>query len=128
MSYRCDLVGSSQVRRKEVHGRYRIDATPSPQQRQHSRSALRQSYRARRSFYPVPVSGRLQLVRCIHTRRGTGLRPWMRTVWSTVMAKFLFIYREPAESRAKPSPEELQALQTAWYAWMQKFGSAILPG
>jgi hypothetical protein len=29
-------------------------------------------------FCPVPVSGRLQLVRCIHTRRGTGLRPWMR--------------------------------------------------
>jgi hypothetical protein len=61
-----------------LHGGYRIDTNPSPQQRQHSRSALRQSYRARRSFYPVPVSGRLQLVRCIHTRRGTGLRPRMR--------------------------------------------------
>jgi hypothetical protein len=44
------------------------------------------------------------------------------------MAKFLFIYREPTESRAKPSPEEMQALQKGWYAWMQKFSSAILPG
>ena len=44
------------------------------------------------------------------------------------MAKFLFIYREPTERRAKPSPEEMQALQEAWYTWMQKFSSAILPG
>src|ERR1700752_4982974 len=50
------------------------------------------------------------------------------TVWSTVMPKYLFIYREPTESRAKPSPEETQALQGAWYAWMQKFSSAIVPG
>ena len=44
------------------------------------------------------------------------------------MAKFLFIYRESTESRTKPSPEEMQALQAAWYAWMQKFSSAIVPG
>ena len=44
------------------------------------------------------------------------------------MAKFLFIYRESTVSRAKPSPEEMQALQQAWYAWMQKFSSAIVPG
>ena len=44
------------------------------------------------------------------------------------MAKFLFIYRESTENRAKPSPEEMQALQGAWYAWMQKFSSAIIPG
>jgi hypothetical protein len=44
------------------------------------------------------------------------------------MAKFLFIYRESTESRAKPSPEEMQALQSAWYAWMQKFSASILPG
>ena len=44
------------------------------------------------------------------------------------MAKFLCIYREPTEKRAKPSPEEMQALQTAWYAWMQKFSSAIVTG
>ena len=44
------------------------------------------------------------------------------------MAKFLFIYRESKESRAKPSPEEMQALQTAWYTWMQKYSSAIVPG
>ena len=50
------------------------------------------------------------------------------TVWSTVMAKFLFIYRESTVSRAKPSPEEMQALAAAWGTWMQKFRSAIVPG
>jgi hypothetical protein len=44
------------------------------------------------------------------------------------MAKFLFIYREPTESRTRPSPEEMQALQAAWYGWMQKFGASIVPG
>jgi hypothetical protein len=44
------------------------------------------------------------------------------------MAKFLFIYREPTDSRAKPSPEEMQALGAAWRTWMQKFSSAIMPG
>jgi hypothetical protein len=44
------------------------------------------------------------------------------------MAKFLFIYRESTESRAKPSPEEMQALRAAWGTWMQKFSSAMLPG
>ena len=54
------------------------NTTPSPKQRQHWLSELRESHRARRCFYPAPVSERLQLVRCIHTRRGTGLRPRMR--------------------------------------------------
>ena len=44
------------------------------------------------------------------------------------MAKFLCIYREPTERRVKLSPEEMQAVQEAWYAWMQKFSSAIMPG
>ena len=44
------------------------------------------------------------------------------------MAKFLFIYRKSTESRPKPSPEEMQALQAAWYTWIQKFNSAIVPG
>ena len=44
------------------------------------------------------------------------------------MAKFLLIMRDPTESRAKPSPEEMQALQGAWYAWIQKFKPAIVPG
>ena len=44
------------------------------------------------------------------------------------MAKFLFIYRESTESHTRPSPEEMQALQAGWYAWMQKFSSAIVPG
>src|SRR5262249_22224521 len=50
------------------------------------------------------------------------------TNWSTIMAKFLFIYRESTVSRAKPSPEEMQALAAAWGTWMQKFSAAILPG
>ncbi len=44
------------------------------------------------------------------------------------MAKFLCIYREPTVNRVKPSPEEMQALQTAWGTWMQKFSSAIVTG
>ncbi|ODU01415.1 MAG: hypothetical protein ABS79_01710 [Planctomycetes bacterium SCN 63-9] len=44
------------------------------------------------------------------------------------MAKFLFIYRESTESRPRPSPEEMQSLQAAWGAWMQKFSSVIVPG
>ena len=42
------------------------------------------------------------------------------------MAKFLLIYRESTEKRAKPSPEEMQALAAAWGTWMQKFSSAIV--
>jgi hypothetical protein len=44
------------------------------------------------------------------------------------MAKFLFIYREPGERSARPSPEEMQALAAAWGTWMQRFSSAIVPG
>jgi hypothetical protein len=44
------------------------------------------------------------------------------------MAKFLLIFRESTESHAKPSPEEMQALQVAWGTWMQKFSSAIVTG
>jgi hypothetical protein len=44
------------------------------------------------------------------------------------MAKYLFIFRESTMTRAQPSPEEMQALQQAWYAWMQKYRSAIVGG
>ncbi len=44
------------------------------------------------------------------------------------MPKFLCIYREPTDKRARPSPEEMQALQAAWGTWMQKFSSAIVTG
>ena len=44
------------------------------------------------------------------------------------MGKFLFIYRQSTEKCAKPSPEEMQALATAWQAWLQKFNAAIVPG
>src|SRR5262245_55030180 len=44
------------------------------------------------------------------------------------MPKFLFIFRDSTVKRAQPSPAELQALQTAWYSWMQKYSSAIVGG
>jgi hypothetical protein len=44
------------------------------------------------------------------------------------MAKFLLIYRESTAPQSRPSPEEMQALQGQWYAWMQKFSASILPG
>jgi len=44
------------------------------------------------------------------------------------MPKYLFLFRESTEQRAQPSAEELQALQTAWYQWMQKYRSAIVGG
>jgi hypothetical protein len=44
------------------------------------------------------------------------------------MAKFLFIFRESTEKRAQASPGETQALQAAWYTWMQKYSSAIVGG
>ncbi len=40
-------------------------------------------------------------------------------------AEVLFIYRQSTESRAQPPPE---AMQAAWYTWMQKFSSAIIGG
>ena len=42
------------------------------------------------------------------------------------MPKFLFIFRDSTEPQSRPSPEEMQALQGQWYAWMQKF-SAVDP-
>jgi hypothetical protein len=44
------------------------------------------------------------------------------------MAKFLLILRDSTETRAKPSPAEMQALAEAWGAWMHKFSSAIVGG
>lgn len=44
------------------------------------------------------------------------------------MPKYLFIFRQSTAPKSQPSPEEMQALQTAWYAWMQKYSSAIVGG
>jgi hypothetical protein len=102
--------------------------TPSPQQRQHGLSELRESDRARRGFFPRRCPNGCSLF-VVFTRGGAQASARAcETVWSTVMAKFLFIYRESTVSPCKPSPEEMQALQVAWYAWMQKFSSAIVPG
>ena len=44
------------------------------------------------------------------------------------MAKFLFIsIANPRRATLSRLPEEMQALQAAWYKWLQKFGSAIVP-
>ena len=47
--------------------------------------------------------------------------------------KFLFLYRAPAEAPQtamargyKPSPEEMQAMYTAWSAWKAKFAEEII--
>jgi len=44
------------------------------------------------------------------------------------MPKYLFIFRHSTDPRSRPSPEEMQALGSQWYAWMQKFSASILPG
>jgi hypothetical protein len=44
------------------------------------------------------------------------------------MAKFMLLYRNPAEPAKPPSPEERQAFLGLWNEWFQKFGGAILDG
>ena len=68
---------------RTVTGSPRSNATPSPRKHWLSEQALLGTHAARIAsgasmFFPAPVSERLQLVRCTHTRRGTGLRPRMR--------------------------------------------------
>jgi len=104
------------------------NTTPSPQQRQRWLSELGEPYWARLIFFPHRCPNRCSLFVVFPQGGGQASARVCETVWSTIMAKFLFIYRESTEKRAKPSPEEMQALQTAWYTWMQKFSSAIVPG
>ena len=89
---------------------------------------LRESHRARRFFFPRRCPNGCSLFVEFTQGGGQASARVCETVWRTVMAKFLFIYRESTESRPKPSPEEMQALQAAWYTWIQKFNSAIVPG
>jgi len=47
------------------------------------------------------------------------------------MPKFLFVYRNDAESElscGKPSPEQMQEIMTQWGQWFQKVGDAIVNG
>lgn len=44
------------------------------------------------------------------------------------MAKFLFIYRDPAEPAQPPSPEEMQGFLAMWGDWFQKCGQSIVDG
>ncbi len=44
------------------------------------------------------------------------------------MAKFLFIYRDPAVPREQPSPEEMQSFLAMWGEWFQTFGPKIKDG
>ena len=50
------------------------------------------------------------------------------------MPKYLFIYRDPAEPQAQPSPEEMQGFLQLWDEWFKQFdgkivevGDALLP-
>ncbi len=42
------------------------------------------------------------------------------------MAKFLLLYRDAAEPRSQPSPEEMQAFLAMWGEWFQQFGPKIV--
>ena len=44
------------------------------------------------------------------------------------MAKYLFIYRDDAQPKAQPSPEEMQAFLATWGEWFQKFSANIVDG
>lgn len=44
------------------------------------------------------------------------------------MAKFLLLYRDAAEPRTQPSPEEMQGFLAMWGEWFQQFGPKILDG
>jgi hypothetical protein len=46
----------------------------------------------------------------------------------TTMAKFMLIYRDPAQPAAPPSPEEMQAFLGLWGEWFQKFDGKIVDG
>ncbi len=44
------------------------------------------------------------------------------------MAKFLLLFRDSAEPRSQPSPEEMQSFLAMWGDWFQQFGPKILDG
>lgn len=46
------------------------------------------------------------------------------------MAKFLFVYRSPADAEMgeAPSPEQMQQIMTAWHGWFAKVGEALVDG
>jgi hypothetical protein len=44
------------------------------------------------------------------------------------MPKYLYIYHDPIEPKAPPSPEQMQAFLGLWGEWFAKFGPAILDG
>ncbi len=43
-----------------------------------------------------------------------------------LMVKYLLIYRDSAESKAPPSPEEMQGFLAMWGQWFEKFGPSIV--
>lgn len=42
------------------------------------------------------------------------------------MSKYLLIYRDSAEPRPQPSPEEMQGFLQMWDGWFKQFGSQIV--
>jgi hypothetical protein len=45
-----------------------------------------------------------------------------------LMAKFMLIYRDPAEPSQPPSPEEMQGFLAMWGEWFQQCGPSIVDG
>lgn len=44
------------------------------------------------------------------------------------MAKYLFVYRDEADPKSPPSPEQMQAFLAMWGDWFQKYSTAIVDG
>ncbi len=44
------------------------------------------------------------------------------------MVKYMLIYRDSAEPRNPPSPEEMQGFLAMWGQWFEKFGPSIVDG
>lgn len=44
------------------------------------------------------------------------------------MAKYMFVYRDPAEQKSPPSPEQMQSFLAMWGEWFQKHAAAIVDG
>lgn len=44
------------------------------------------------------------------------------------MVKYMLIYRDPAEPKAAPSPEEMQGFLALWGQWFEQFAPHIVDG
>src|SRR5262245_3778623 len=102
--------------------------TPSPKQRHTGSTSCANPIGRVDVFFPRRCPNGCSLFVVFTEGGGQASARVCETVWSTIMAKFLFIYRQSTAPRAQPSPEEMQALAGQWYAWMQKFAASIAGG